>query len=619
MARGDGSLRNSRRCRSHLARAAAIFVKKKDKTLQMCVDYRPLNEVTVKNKYPLRIDDLLGQLTGARVFSKVDLQLGYHQIKVRAEDIPKTSFSTRYGLYEYTVMSFGLTNAPAYFMNLMNSVFMDYLDKFVVVFIDDILIYSKFIENFSKIARPLTQLLRKEKKFEWSAECKESFQLLRELLTKAPVLTLPNIHKSFDIYCDASHHGLGCVLMQDGRVVAYASRQLRPHEVNYPTHDLELAAVVHASKIWRYYLIGNRCEIYTDHKSLKKGNVVADALSKKSQCNCLSVTPLAKGLCTEFQCLSLEMVEKGFLAALEVKSTLKDQILEAQKTDAEVAKIRKNLKADLKKTFRWSKMKRQIAQYVAECDICQRVKAEHLKLTGTLQSLPIPQWKWEKIGMDFVTGLPRTQSGSDAIWEIIDRLTKVAHFIPVKITFNGHQLAKLYISRIVCLHGVPKVIVSDHGPQFTSYFWSCLHQAMGTELSFSAAYHPQTRGQTERVKGKLAPRYIGPFRILAKRGAVAYQLELPDSLSVVHDTFHVSQLKKCLCVPTEATSYESLYLQPDLSYQEQLVRILDEMECKTRNRTIKFLKIQWSNHREEEATWEREDLMRIEHPHLFHD
>lgn len=420
----------------------AIFVKKKDHSLRMCVDYRPLNEVTIKNKYPLpRIDDLFDQMTGARIFSKIDLRLGYHQVRIRSEDIPKTAFSTRYGLYEYTVMSFGLTNAPSLFMNLMNSVFMEYLDKFVVVFIHDILIYSKseseheehlrlvlgklrehrlyakfskcefwlkevaflghvlseggiavdpskvqdvlnwrqpksvsevrsflgfagyyrrFIENFSKIARPMTQLLKKEKKYEWSPDCEASFQMLKDRLTSAPVLVLPDIHKRFDIYCDASRLGLGCVLMQEGRVVAYESRQLRPHEVNYPTHDLELAAVVHALKIWRHFLIGNRCEVYTDHKSLKyiftqadlnlrqrrwlelikdydmgvhyhpgKANVVADALSRKSQCNCLSVQPEMEALCNEFQRLNLEIVSEGFLTALEVKPTLEDQIMMA--------------------------------------------------------------------------------------------------------------------------------------------------------------------------------------------------------------------------------------------------------------------------------------------------
>jgi hypothetical protein len=243
-------------------------------------------------------------------------------------------------------MSFGLTNAPAYFMNLMNKVFMEELDKFVVVFIDDILVYSKsveeheqhlrvvlgklrahklytkfskcefwlekisflghiltaegvavdpgnsnwqqptnvseirrflglagyyrrFIEGFSKIARPITELLKKEKKFNWTESCEKSFQELKRRLTTAPVLTLPDIQRDFVVYCDASRQGLGCVLMQDGKVVAYASRQLKPHEQNYPTHDLEFATVVHALKIWRHYLIGNKCEIYTDHKSLK--------------------------------------------------------------------------------------------------------------------------------------------------------------------------------------------------------------------------------------------------------------------------------------------------------------------------------------------------------------
>ncbi|WVZ84394.1 hypothetical protein U9M48_031431 [Paspalum notatum var. saurae] len=313
-----------------------LFVDKKDGSRRMCVDYRALNDVTIKNKYPLpRIDDLFDRLQGACVFSKIDLRSD------SSFDIPKTAFITAFGLYEYTVMSFGLTNAPAYFMNLMNKVFTEYLDKFVVVFIDDILIYSKmeeeheehlrlvlhklrdhklyaklskcefwldqvpflghivskggimvdpskissvmdwkvpevvkevrgflglagyyrrFIESFSRIAKPMTSLLEKGKLH---------FDELKKRLTTAPVLTLPDLTKSFTVYCDASKEGLGCVLMQEGTVIAYASRQLRKHEVNYPTHDLELAAVVHALKMWRHYLFGNRCEIYTDHKSLK--------------------------------------------------------------------------------------------------------------------------------------------------------------------------------------------------------------------------------------------------------------------------------------------------------------------------------------------------------------
>jgi hypothetical protein len=287
-------------------RAHVLFVEKKDGTQRMCVDYRSLNEVTIKNKYPLpRIEDLVDQMKGASMFLKIDLRSGYHQLKIRESDIPKTAFRTWYGLYEYTMMSFGLTNAPTYFIYLMNKVFMEYLDKFVVVFIDDILIFSKteeehekhlrlvleklksiqlyakfskcefwltevaflgyvistrgvsvdpgkvkdvlnwmppttaseiqsflglrgnyrqFIKDFSKIAKPMTKLLEKNKTFEWTGECQASFEELRKRLTSAPVLDQPDLTKKFNIYCDASRQGLGYVLMQEGQVVCYASR-----------------------------------------------------------------------------------------------------------------------------------------------------------------------------------------------------------------------------------------------------------------------------------------------------------------------------------------------------------------------------------------------------------
>ncbi|WVZ63357.1 LOW QUALITY PROTEIN: hypothetical protein U9M48_012994 [Paspalum notatum var. saurae] len=306
---GKGFIRPS----SSLWAFPVLFVDKKDGSRRMCVDYRALNDVTIKNKYPLpRIDDLFDQLQGACVFSKIDLRSGYHQMKIRPSDIPKTAFITRFGLYEYTVMSFGLTNAPAYFMNLLNKVFMEYLDMFVVVFIDDILIYSKteeeheehlsvaevrdhklyaklskcefwldqvpFLghivskggimvdpskissvmdwkvpevvkESFSGIAKPMTSLLEKGVPFNWTKERQAAFDELKKRLTTAPVLTLPDLTKSFTVYCDASKEGLGCVLMREGKVIAYASRRLRKHEVNYPTHDLELAFVVHAQDL----------------------------------------------------------------------------------------------------------------------------------------------------------------------------------------------------------------------------------------------------------------------------------------------------------------------------------------------------------------------------------
>ncbi|KAI3723553.1 hypothetical protein L2E82_35208 [Cichorium intybus] len=321
--------------------APVLFIKKKDGSFRMCIDYRELNKLTIKNRYPLpRIDDLFDQLQGASCFSKIDLRSGYHQLRVREEDIPKTAFRTRYGHYEFTVMPFGLTNAPAAFMDLMNRVFKPYLDRFVIVFIDDILIYSKtkadherhlrltlqtlqgnqlyakfskcefwlnevqflghivsdkgilvdpakveavknwkaprnpkeirsflglagyyrrFISNFSKIALPLTFLTCKGTPFDWGPKQEDAFQTLKQRLCDAPILTLPEGSEDFVVYCDASNLGLGCVLMQRGKVIAYASRQLKIHERNYTTHDLELGAVVFALKIWRHYLYGTKC------------------------------------------------------------------------------------------------------------------------------------------------------------------------------------------------------------------------------------------------------------------------------------------------------------------------------------------------------------------------
>ncbi|GKB59036.1 putative reverse transcriptase domain-containing protein [Tanacetum coccineum] len=280
--------------------APVLFIKKKDVSFRMCIDYRELNKLAVKNRYSLpKIDNLFDQLQGSQFFSKIDLRSGYHQLRVHEDDIPKTTFRTRYGHFEFTVMPFGLTNAPAIFMDLMNRVCRPYLDKFVIVFIDDILIYSKtqeehflghvingngihvnpskikavknwkaprtpsevrlflgldgyyrrFIENFSKIAKSLTILTRKCKTFDWGEEQELKFQTLKDKLCNAPVLALPDRPKDFLVYYDASGIGLGCVLMQRGKVIAYVSRQLKIHEEKYTTHDLELGAVVFALKI----------------------------------------------------------------------------------------------------------------------------------------------------------------------------------------------------------------------------------------------------------------------------------------------------------------------------------------------------------------------------------
>ncbi|GJW82792.1 putative reverse transcriptase domain-containing protein [Tanacetum coccineum] len=351
--------------------ASVLFVKKKDGSFQMCINYRELNKLTMKNRYLLpRINDLFDQLQGSSVYSKIDLRSGYHQLRVREEDILKTAFETRYGHYEFQVMPFGLTNAPAVFMDLMNYMCKPFLDKFMIVFIDDILIYSKnkkeheehlkailellkkeefqgihvdstkiesikdwaspktptkirqilglagyylrFIEGFLKIAKPMTKLTQKNVKFFLGDKQEAAFQLLKQKLCSTPILALPEGSEDFIVYCDASIKGLGVVLMQREKVIAYASRQLKIHEKNYTTHDLELGAVVFTFKFWRHYLCGTKCMVFTDHKSLQhildqkelnmrqrrwlellndydceicyhpgKANVIADALSRK--------------------------------------------------------------------------------------------------------------------------------------------------------------------------------------------------------------------------------------------------------------------------------------------------------------------------------------------------
>ena len=558
-------------------------------------------------------------------------------------DVPKTAFRTRYGHYEFLVMPFGLTNAPAAFMDLMNKVFRPYLDQFVVVFIDDILVYSRdeqeheqhlkivlqtlrekklyaklskcdfwlkeisflghivsaegirvdpvkieavvnwkpprsvtevrsflgiagyyrrFVQGFSVIASPLTKLLRKGVLFEWSDKCQNSFEQLKEMLVEAPVLTQPTSGKEYTLYSDASGIGLGCVLMQNEKVVAYASRQLKSHEQTYPTHDLELAAVVFALKIWRHYLYGEKYRIYTDHKSLKylltqkelnlrqrrwlelfkdydciidyhpgKANVVADALSRKAMA------------ALSFQHSEWRLADNGaILAQLKAQPVLKQMIIDAQKNDEEMQKkvqmVRdgdktgfsikedgslyfqdrlcvscdKELKKkllfaahntvftmhpgsnkmyqDLKQLFWWKGMKRDVTEYVSKCLTCQQVKAEHQVPTGLLNPLPIPQWKWDNITMDFVSGLPLTQQKHDSVWVIVDKLTKSAHFIPVRIDYSMDRLVELYVKEIVRLHGVSLSIVSNRYSRFTSRFWKELQLALGTRLNFSTAFHP---------------------------------------------------------------------------------------------------------------------------------
>ncbi|GKA14451.1 reverse transcriptase domain-containing protein, partial [Tanacetum coccineum] len=822
--------------------APGLFIKKKDGSFRMCFDYRELNKLTVKNRYPLpRIDDLFDQLQGSQFFSKIDLRSGYHQLRVHKDDIPKTAFRTRYGLFEFTVMPFVLTSAPTIFMDLMNRVCRPYLDKFVIVFIEDILIYSKtqeehvehlrlvlellkkeklyakfskcefwlreaqflghvingngihvdpskieavknwktprtptkvrlflglagyyrrFIENFSKIAKSLTILTQKSKTFDWGEEQELAFQTLKDKLCNAPVLALPDGPEDFVVYYDASGIGLGRVLMRRGKVIAYASRQLKTHEKNYTTYDLELGAVMFTLKIWRHYLYGTKSVIYTDHKSLQhifsqkelnmrqrhwiklfsdydyeiryhpsKANVVADALSRKERVKPKRVRAMnmiiqssikdrilaaQNEAVDEFAGLQKgldEMIEQRSDGTLyyvdriwvplkgEVRTLIMD---EAHKSKYSIHPGADKMYYDLRDRYWWPGMKKDIAEYVS-------------------------------IAMDFVTKLPRTSSGHDTIWVIVDLLTKSAYSLPMHEDYKMERLVRLNLKEIVARHGVSISIISNRDSRFTSRFWQSMQKALGTHFDMSTAYYPQTDGQSERTiqtlkdmlracildfggswdvhlslvefsynnsyhssmrcapfealygrkcrspimwaeageghlighdlvqettekisqikdrlkaardhqksyadkrrkplefsigdyvllkvlpwkgvvrfgkKGKLAPRFVRPFKIIEKVGPVAYRLDLPEELNDVHDTFDMSNLKKCLADPTLQVPLDEIRVDAKLNFVEEPVEILEREFKKLKRSRITIIKVRWNSKCGPEFTWERED------------
>ncbi|GKE49289.1 putative nucleotidyltransferase, ribonuclease H, partial [Tanacetum coccineum] len=497
--------------------APVLFVKKKDGSFRMCIDYRELNKLTVKNRYPLpRIDDLFDQLQGSRYFSKIDLRSGYHQLRVHEEDIPKTAFRTRYGHFEFTVMPFGLTNAPAVFMDLMNRVCKPYLDKFVIVFIDDILIYSKSKEEHEVHLRLVLELLRKEKLYAKFSKCEfwlQEVHFLGHVVNQNGIHVDPGkIEAVKNWEAPTSPTGVRSFLGLAGyyrRFIANFSRIAKPltlltqknkkyvwgaeQEEAFQLLKKEQGAVVFALKIWRHYLYGTKSVIYTDHKSLQhifdqkelnmyqrrwielfsdyeceiryhpgKANVVADALSRKERVKPKRVRAMAmtihsgvKGmiLVDQSEEFDQENVMNERLHGLDQQMKRKrDESLyfmdriwvqlvggmrtvimdEAHKSRYSVYPGADKMYYDLRDMYWWPGMKRDIATYVSKCLTCAKVKAEHQRPSGLLQQLEIPEWKWENITMDFITKLPRTRNGHDAIWVVVDRLTKSAHFLAIR-------------------------------------------------------------------------------------------------------------------------------------------------------------------------------------------
>ncbi|GJV44569.1 putative reverse transcriptase domain-containing protein [Tanacetum coccineum] len=517
------------------------------------------------------IDDLFDQLQGSSVYSKIDLRSGYHQLRVREEDIPKTAFRTWYGHYEFQVMPFGLTNAPVVFMDLMNRVCKPYLDKFIIVFIDDILIYSKNKIEHEEHLKVILELLRKE---ELGDKQEAAFQTLKHKLCSAPILALSQGAENFIVYCDASHKGLGAVLMQNKKVIAYASRQLKIHEKNYTTHDLELGAVVFALKIWRHYLYGTKCMVFTYHKSLQhmldqkelnmrqcrwlellsdydceiryhpgKANVVADALSRKERIKPLRVRALVMtiGLDLPKQILNaqteaqkLENLKNEDVGGMIRKDIPKEKLEpradgtlclngrswlpcygdlrtvimhESHKSKYSIHPGSDKMYQDMKKLYWWPNMKADIATYVSKCLTCAKVKAEHQR-----------------------------PSGYDTIWVIVDRLTKSAIFTPMRETDSMEKLARMYLKEVVTRHGIP------------------------------------TDGQSERT------------------------------IQTLEDMLRACVIDFGKCRSVRRTPWDD-----KLRFMEEPVEIMDREVQRLKQSHIPIVKVRWNSMRGPEFTWERED------------
>ncbi|GKA30939.1 putative reverse transcriptase domain-containing protein, partial [Tanacetum coccineum] len=508
---------------------------------------------------PSELEELLRQL---KELQDKDLRSGYHQLRVHEDDIlktmfrtryghfeftlrvheddiPKTAFRTRYGHFEFTIMPFGLTNAPVDSEGACRPLKIEVVKNWkaprtpseVRSFLGLTGYYHRFIENFSKIAKSLTIFTQKCNTFDWGEDKNWPFNFKDNWNCAVPA-ALPDRPKDFMVYCDASGLGLGCVLMQRGKVIAYASRQLKIHEKNYTTHDLELGAVVFALKIWRHYLYGTKSVIYMDHKSLQhifsqkelnmrqrrwielfsdydceiryhpgKANVVADALSRKERKEAVDESAgLQKGL---------------------------DEMIE-QRSDRTL--------------YWWPGMKKDIVVYVSKCLTCLKVKAEHQRPSGLLQQPEILEWKWKIIAMNF--------------------------------DYKMDRLARLYLNEIVARYGVSISIISDRDSHFISRFWQSMQEALGTRLDMMQETTEKISRIKDRLKaardrhksyadkrrnplkfsvgdyvflkvspckgvirfgkkGKLAPRFVGTFEIIEKIGLVAYMLDLPEELDGV--------------------------------------------------------------------------------------
>jgi hypothetical protein len=692
-----------------------LFVKKKDGSFRLCVDFRALNLITIKDSYPLpNVQDLLDRLAAAFIFSKLDLKSGYWQLRMDPDCEELTAFATKYGLFQWRVLPFGLANAPAAFQRLMYNLFKKL--PFVVVFLDDLLIFSnslaehaqhlrqvfdiliannlvlnknkcvfneeqvlflghvvshgriaidpaktaavrefptptdrvslqrflglanyvrRFIKDYAHVTVPLTDLLQQDKSlpdgistpWKWGAAEEEAFTTLKDRICSAAALAIPDPNQGYTLHTDASTKAIGAQLSQQGRVIAYESRKLIKAEQNYSTRDLEVLAIVHACKVFRPYILGApSVQVLTDHKPLEyvntqattparwvrwveylqeynlhfnyiKGskNLAADALSRMHGDNfpppdsptatdnhdarpsstlvtssaATFTTDDSNTLCEslqEFICrlatnyMATDDEPETVLAAAATtfisspQSDLLQRCAEAYAHDKVLARFIKDLQLKGKKSqfarrftlrdgllylfgtirlvvptpelrlevfeeahlssghaaferlfplvhrhYYWPKLAEDLKSWTRSCHGCQTSKAASTSKVGLVLPTDIPEERGEQLSMDFVTGLPRTAAGHDAILVVVDRLTKRVRLIPTAATCDAPEAARLFFRHVFPVFGLPQAIMSDRDSRFLSLFWKTLFSALGTKLNFTTAYHPQADGQTERM------------------------------------------------------------------------------------------------------------------------
>jgi hypothetical protein len=662
--------------------APILFVRKKDGSLRLCVDYRALNRITIKNCYPLpRIDELLDRLRGAKYFSKIDLDSAYHQVRIAPEDIPKTAFNCQLGHFEFTVMTFGFTNAPATFQTLMNSILDPFSNTFMVVYLDDILIFSpdldshvrhvrhvlqklrdhglfakrkkcsfaqpsvefvghvvdtngvstdpakvkaiaewpiprnitdvqsflglanyyrRFVRGYSHVACPLTNLLKKEAIFSWGLDQQRAFQEIKQAIITAPVLSIFDPTLPTRTEHDASDFALGGVLSQkhpDGKwhPVAFESRKFNKHEINYDVRNKEFRAVTHCLTAWRHYLLGLTFDLIVDHQSLayiptqshlnprqaravellaeynaniiyRPGpqNVVADALSRRPDLSTNHIfvsTPSSEylqyfsplyetdpDLSLPFRLCQSQpdaatgfSVEDGILrrhGKICVPAGLPRVAILREAHDAPSAGHPggSRMYHAIKDVFWWPHLKQDVHNYTRSCDTCQKTKPDTHKPHGLLHPLPIPNKCWQFVSLDFHPTLPRTARGYTCLLIVMDRLSKMAHFIPLRDESTAEDVAQLYFQKIFPLHGLPLEILSDRDGRFTSEFWTELFRQTGPQLKIATSRHHETDGQTERTI-RLVEDYLKAF---VKYNQKDWDLFLPLAEFAYNSALHSS-------------------------------------------------------------------------------